>query len=215
MKFDKESYKRALNNIEDSTELRQKTELTNQKYKAQILSGEKEEDAFTGWDASNKVYDVEMLKITGRKKILRWVCLLLAGIVAEVLLVAIVAEDIHLRRYGEQVTAHKEETEMFSGQYVYKYEWFAIDYPDEYPEESKYPELQYKYEETANDYFYYEKNGNDMTLYFLKSEGETRNKVRPAKNLWIFGGIMLAVLGYMVICVRGIVKNGLEQKRLD
>lgn len=217
MKFDKESYKRAMNHIDNTEKLKKKIEYTNEKYKADILSGRQTESDMTGWDNSNEYYDHEMLQIMGRKKLVRLLVMLAVGIVLAVFMGVITGKDIYLRMYGETEIAHYVNSvkTLYNGEYVYY--WSDEEYPEERDprySDSTVGTVTYKINFSAESIFY-EKNGDTMTLYFLKDKGERRKDLRPAINKWLLWGGNLIILVYIGFCIRGIVRNAKEQKQLD
>lgn len=214
MKFNKESYKRAMNHIDNEENLKKKIAYTNQKYKADILSGRRAESDMTGWNGSDEYYDNEMLRTMGHKRFMRLLAMLAIGVVLAVVMGVVTGKDIYLRMYGEKETACYVKNAHSLFWECYEYSWLEADYPEEYPQRESGSDWGYTVRFSASSIFY-EKNGDTMTLYFLKNKGEPRKKLRPAINRWLLCGGNLIVLVYLGFCIRGLVRNAKERKGLD
>ncbi len=121
MKFDKSVYKAALDKVDNPEKRKTSGHSINQKYKSDVLSG-KGEDQWAGWDASNKVYDDEMLKREYDKKMLICLPFIVVGIVALVAVFLFAFNNAYLKMNGTECKAYYGYSEDL-GRHTYIFRW--------------------------------------------------------------------------------------------
>ncbi|MBQ4283258.1 MAG: hypothetical protein IJB96_04950 [Lachnospira sp.] len=125
MKFQKTMYKAAMDKI-DNPEKRKAVQYNiNQKYKSEILSG-KINDQWAGWDASNIVYDDEMLKKEYDKKMIICLPFIAIGIALAVAVGLLVYDNTRLKVGGSECKAYYGYSEDLN-RYAYIFRWKSED----------------------------------------------------------------------------------------
>ena len=134
MKFRKDIYKRAIGKIEKK-QTEEENLCINQKYKQRILNNELD-DSMEGFNATDYVYDIDMLKNgTVRRIIVRGI-LLFAGIILTILAFYFTYDNIKTRISGQKIRLEytekskylKHTNEKSAG---YKYDGYMVEVKDE------------------------------------------------------------------------------------
>lgn len=140
MKFRKDIYKRAIGKIEKKQTEEENLRI-NQRYKQRILNNELD-DSMEGFNATDYVYDIDMLKKgTVRRIIVRGI-LLLAGIILTILAFCFTYDNIKTRISGQKIRLEytekskylKHTNEKSAG---YKYDGYMVEVKDESEEAKK------------------------------------------------------------------------------